>query len=240
MKLKIIFIVLSIHLISSCGSESGSSSNEVGTDTDTDNNKPKIEVDSSGFLKISQSGEALSANESQWSCVLDDRTGLYWEIKKYDDSDLQNGWWKYSMATPPDRNMPDNYDFGQCLNSISYYDNKYCNAFEYIEELNEIELCGFTDWRIPEKEELSSIVRCYEDSIEPPLDECGEGHITPALNDKFFPEFHGYTYWTSSRISENSDPEIPDYGYWYVSFENGYVSKAESHNAIFVRAVRGE
>ncbi len=236
MKAKIIFIILSLFLISSCGSggDGSSDTNEAG------GTEPPLEVNDSGFLKISQAGEVLPVTENQWDCVLDSNTELYWEIKKYDESDLQNGWWQYSMATPPDRDLPDYYDFGQCLKSISGDDNIYCNAFEYVEELNEIELCGFTDWRLPEKEELASIVRCYEDSTEPPLDQCGEGHITPALNSNFFPEFHAYTYWTNSRALEESDPEIPDYAYWYVSFENGYVSKTLSHSAIYVRAVRGE
>ncbi len=236
MKTKIIFIILSLYLISSCGSGSDGSSNVTGAN----NTDPQIEVGDLGFSKISQAGEVLPVTKIQWDCVLDNNTGLYWEIKKYENPGLRNVFWKYAMATPPDRDLPANYDFGQCLKSTSRYDNIYCNAYEYVEELNEIELCGFTDWRLPEKEELASIVRCYEDSTEPPLEQCGEGHMTPTFNSNFFPEFHAYIYWTNSRTSEGSDPAIPDYKYWYVSFENGHVSDSESFTPLYVRAVRGE
>lgn len=42
------------------------------------------------FIKIGAAGERLPASASEWSCVLDNTTGLMWEVKSQGNSQLYN------------------------------------------------------------------------------------------------------------------------------------------------------
>ncbi len=42
-----------------------------------------------GFVKISERGKLLNNNAKKWSCVLDNRTNLIWEVKSTEEG-LQN------------------------------------------------------------------------------------------------------------------------------------------------------
>ena len=101
--------------------------------------------------------------------------------------------------------------------------NKYSweDANDYCEDL---ELGGHSDWRLPEKDELKSLVVCTN-GIPTPLPDCGSGggqctcndwtnpHTSPTIDPSFMCQ--GWGYW-SSTISEIN----PDYG-WYTWFDHG-------------------
>ncbi len=77
---------------------------------------------------------------------------------------------------------------------------------------------GSSDWRLPNKNELESLVelRCY----------------SPAINATFFPATPSSGFWSASPYANNS-------GYaWYVYFSNGGVSSHYKANALPVRLVR--
>ncbi|MBN8090624.1 DUF1566 domain-containing protein [Vibrio vulnificus] len=80
-------------------------------------------------------------------------------------------------------------------------------------------LAGFSDWRLPNKNELASIVeyRCFY----------------PAINSQMFPNMpsSGW-YWSSSPNADNSNYA------WYVHFNNGYVFHGNKDNYSHVRLVR--
>ena len=79
---------------------------------------------------------------------------------------------------------------------------------------------GQTDWRLPNKNELESLVerRCYD----------------PAINARFFPNTPSNWFWSSSPYAGYSDDA------WGVNFNNGYVGNPYNKgHALYVRLVRG-
>ncbi|MDD5255510.1 MAG: DUF1566 domain-containing protein [Candidatus Omnitrophica bacterium] len=86
--------------------------------------------------------------------VKDNNTGLVWELKSFDKS------------------------------GYNYFDNTYTweEAHEYVRLLNAKKYQGFSDWRLPNREELRSIVD-YEGGI-------------PAINKKYFPDIAPHFYWS--------------------------------------------
>lgn len=83
-----------------------------------------------------------------------------------------------------------------------------------------LEFAGYSDWRLPSKNELESIVeeRCY----------------SPAINDKVFPDTPSVFFWSSSPFAGFSG------GAWSVDFGFGAVNASDKDGAIPVRLVRDE
>jgi hypothetical protein len=95
------------------------------------------------------------ASGTHWSCVMDHVTGLVWEIKEsdqnhpryalhtyhwYSDDATNNGGQPGLKALEPEN----------CLTAP-------CNTQNYTKWVNQQELCGFGDWRMPSVRELMSI-----------------------------------------------------------------------------------
>lgn len=93
------------------------------------------------FMKLDTNGSALPDDATNWSMVLDQTTGLIWEVKTDDDSihDRDN---KYNFY---------------------YLEEKFINR------LNQNNFGGFSDWRIPEITELNTLTNIHYDrpSINP-------------------------------------------------------------------------
>ena len=85
--------------------------------------------------------------------------------------------------------------------------------------MNIASLCAATNWRLPTRKELRSLVS-YD-------------RIEPAIDTTYFPNTDNGRYWSSSP--SNDDNNITT---WYVSYGNGGVSAFNKGSKLLVRLVR--
>jgi hypothetical protein len=126
--------------------------------------------------------------------VTDKNTGLTWQ--KEDDHQKYN-WYQASGTYDPTHN--------QSMQNV-------CAV---------LNLGGMTDWRLPTKKELMSIV---DFSVPYP---------GPTIRSAYFPDTVAFRYWTSSSFAGN--PELA----WLVSFDDGRVGYNNKNDQLHVRCVRG-
>ncbi len=129
-------------------------------------------------------------------CVKDNLTGLVWEGK----------------TTSGERTNTNSYS--------NYGDNRAGDASSYVVAVNAASLCGFTDWRLPTRDELQGLV---DYSVANP---------SPTLDATWFPNAVVGWYWSASPYLGSSSKA------WYVSFANGYVSSNARSGKLQVRLVR--
>jgi PKD repeat protein len=103
------------------------------------------------FTKIGSNGQVLPSNATQWSCVKDNVTGLMWENKTNDGS-LHDISKKFTHLDNPNANQ---LVSGQQPTLAQI--NTVTNSVGFKNTVNSEGLCGATDWRIPESDELLSI-----------------------------------------------------------------------------------
>jgi len=176
------------------------------------------------FTKLCLSGKAAGEGECppnpapgsglvNWGCTRDNVTGLIWEIKT--ESGLRSKNNTYTWYNPDetvDGGKPGLENGGKCEGSD-------CDTKSYIQAVNDLGLCGFSDWRLPTRRELLSIV--------------DNGHFNPAIENRFFPNALSSHYWSSSPYSEEENSS------WEVYFLYGEVSPNSKSERNHIRLVRG-
>ena len=156
------------------------------------------------FTKLDANGNALAASATSWSCVRDNHTGLVWEVKTTDGGihDASNTYrWggKTALLTGTFGTQYNDWD--------TLVDGSNAGSG----------LCGFTDWRVPAREELRSIVNYNQ--------------ANPAIDTAYFPNIGSDAYWSASPNANYSSYA------WGVYFRNGYGSD-DSISRGYTRRVR--
>ena len=158
------------------------------------------------------------AGATPHECVLDNQTGLYWEVKNAEPG-LHDWHNTYTWFDPDGTNDELDYrgtaDGGACVGSA-------CDTTHFVQAVNEAGHCGYSDWRVPSKNELFSVsdLRQHENP--------------PTMNVEYFPFAQAGEYWSVNDYSFQHDAA------WVWSFEFGHDRVDWKANPKFVRLVRGE
>jgi hypothetical protein len=99
------------------------------------------------FVKIGDDGELLPRRALSWRCVLDDVTGLMWEVKTADGS---------------------LFDYRNLFTNVG--DGRSNNTSSYVAAVNAVGLCGADDWRLPSRGEMESLLDYSHASFSPMID----------------------------------------------------------------------
>lgn len=149
--------------------------------------EPIFEMDR--FTKKKANGDAIALDDGPWACVEDNKTGLHWEVKSINENlQFSRSTFRWQLKDAP---IPDE---GGCSihaendSTVRFHD---CETKAIVAHVNQKQLCGFDDWRLPTALELRSIM------IE---------HAYPSERKIPFPllprVIHA-TYWTSETKEVN-------------------------------------
>ncbi|RFA33559.1 hypothetical protein CAL65_17035 [Alkalilimnicola ehrlichii] len=106
------------------------------------------------FVKLNAQGEPLPVDAQAWDCVLDRSTGLVWEAKAEEGPRAYRKVYRWHVEEDSARGRYWGYGSepqGVCEQSL-------CDAAAYVDLVNDMQLCGFDDWRVPVQQEMASIV----------------------------------------------------------------------------------
>ena len=181
------------------------------------------------FTKICNSGEAagegncpadptLGSGSNEWACTRDNVTGLMWEVKTDDGGlrDIDNTYTWYNSNPNTNGGTTGRENEGTCP------DIGNCDTEKYAASVNSVRLCGYNDWRLPERHELFSIKNW--------------GTYDPAIDADYFPGIDSMStkyYWTASSYFR---------GMFYIRVIDLYggfgmnASKSGKYRALLVRS----
>lgn len=171
--------------------------------TGTDN-RPLVTSQDGRFIKLDVTGNPLENqnvkySETPWRCVMDSHSQLIWEIKTRDGR-LQDYKHTYTWYQPNDRI---NGGFAGYPHQGLCQDSR-CDTFDYAQRINALNLCGVSQWRLPTREELRTLVR-YD--VQYP---------GPTIATEFFPNTRNQFYWSSIPSANQK------LGAWGIGFSFGY------------------
>lgn len=173
------------------------------------------------LTRLNPDGSAYSGSgdyaSQPWSCVRDNKTGFTWEVKTAEpglQKDTNTYSW-YSNDPSIHRGFAGKTNGGSCSGSR-------CDTESYIAAINAKKLCGFSDWHLPDRDELGSLV---DISIPYP---------GPTIPQAFFPNSPPGKYWTETTFRTRRG------GAWAWRFDYGNDIVLEKTEALHVRLVRGE
>lgn len=234
------------------------------------------EIKSFSYTKIANDGSVLpnsaklGRNSKDWACTKDNNTGLIWEVKT-DDNGLRDKKWYYSWYNPKKDNGGDrgytDIESSWMNKPINCISKNNCNTYSFTSAVNKKGLCGKKDWRLPNKDELMTLIYCsngkYGYQINNfskelrQLDSCSDSRGNwstlshPTINTTYFPDSPLQYY---SGRDENGDvqienypsywsssPDISDsYGAWFINFYYGFAEITDKYANNYIRLVRGK
>jgi hypothetical protein len=143
-------------------------------------------------------------------------TGLIWEVKTTSGIRSKHKRYRWGGLTAIGKN--------HASKKGSYYPD-WNELVNYANDTNNANttgnvLCGFSDWRVPDTEELSSIVHL--------------GGVEPTIEQNYFPNTQSDWYWSSSPSARRTNYA------WLLHFGNGIDNNNSDRNKRrYVRLVRG-
>ena len=188
----------------------------------------------SEYTKLDAHGNKLPSSAPSWSCVLDNRSGLIWEVKtnggarSKDDKYRWGGRGVSAIALGAYR--------GNNQHSESRWDgkgNRHDDWNTLIDAANSEQLCGFSDWRVPDLYQLASLVRCRGGSYKNLDDGCSGSYQKPTIDTEYFPNAQSSWYWSASPNAYSGN-----YYAWRLYFGHGSDGYSSRNDYYLVRLVR--
>lgn len=178
------------------------------------------------FTKLDSNSAPLPADAISWDCVRDNVTGLVWEIKT-NNNGLRDKDWTYTWCNnnaSTNGGSAGTCDTGSSVGSDNCFNNARCDTEKYVQDINALNpaLCGYSDWRMPTREELRTIVD-YSRST-PAIDTTATGYFPQTVSD---------VYWSASPFAPGTGSA------WRVHFYNGQDNVGGKFSFGAVRLVRG-
>ena len=199
------------------------------------------------FVKLSQTGKTLQDTAQTWGCVVDKKTGLFWEVKT-DDGAERDYRKKYRWGT--DENTPTAYNDTLDVKLGNYEANPKTHKPAYtagdrfeewvdlVDAANDEKLCGYDDWRMASVFELNTLSTYYSEnkgnkatSWEVKQSETGKVFINP----NFFPSVAKLSspwYWSASPNAHNKNHA------WGIYLSGGYSYYDDRQINYYARLVR--
>ena len=135
-----------------------------------DINAPKT-TNNNDYVKIDKSGAELANSATEWSCVYDKDSGLIWEVKTNIVGKLN---YHHDYYTWYDSNPKTNGGDSGRKDNWFKPSQTLQNSEDFLQATNSSALCGYRDWRLPEIEELKTIVKTTSTK-------------SPSIDTSFFP-----------------------------------------------------
>jgi len=180
------------------------------------------------ITRISMDGSAYKGNnnfsEQPWACARDNKSGLTWEVKTA-ASGLHastNTYTWYNSNEKADGAFEGKQNNGKGKQNGGVCTGSSCDTEAYVAAVNAVRLCGSSDWRLPSKDELGSVVDATV-------------HIPGPTVPKELPNMQNAKsgYWTSTNF------RMLNTSAWVWRFDHGADFVAEKSEPRYVILVRG-
>ncbi|ELE7131767.1 DUF1566 domain-containing protein [Vibrio harveyi] len=135
------------------------------------------------FVKLDAKGTALADDASEWSCTLDERTGLVWENKSGDSNSIQFKDRLFAFESETFKPFSKDVDLASCKDA----GDEVCTTSQYVEYTNKQSLCGIASWRLPTYRETYDLLDFGEQTLFAPNDEYAPYNVY-GFNVKYFPQ----------------------------------------------------
>jgi len=181
----------------------------------------------SDYTRIANNGAALAAAAApgtaagDWACTRDNVTGLTWEVKTAGGTDLRFAGHDYTWYDDDAGTNGGKVGSTGAASCNAVQRGSPCNTQAYATAVNAGALCSYTDWRVPSRRELLTLLRA--DGSQ------------PAIDPTYFPNtpvIEGY--WSATTYAR-----VPEAAH-FVDFTAGYSSaNGKDDTGFSVRLVRG-
>lgn len=180
---------------------------------------PGPEIHDTKYRAVDESGVVQDPASAPGTCVLDTFTGLTWEVRALDggvrDARHTYSWYQPDEAHDGELDYRGLADGGKCSGSA-------CDTSAYVAAVNALALCGYTNWRMPTRDELGSI------------SDPRRKDAPPTINTRHFPDTQSGEYWSGNDYQFQYDAA------WVWNFQNAMDRVEWKRSPRYVRLVRGE